>query len=253
MRRTSAGKAPNLRTAALQLLLAVVALVVVSPRADAAELTIQDWLIAAQVHTSPFGSTDTADSGQPESPFQQTLVATVPPSSASATHDIEYAQSFGRFLIESSQSALGGPFGTSARTQASGTIWFTADAPIAFAMEAAFTYNLPPVSMLAHLSFRVQDVGLPGNPVILGALDIEHTFVGEPASGTLAFDESAVLPAGHSYMVTYLMRISTEGGPFNAFGTANGHVNFTLDLLPEPATAILLLCALPLLRHRRPI
>jgi len=233
------------------LLLAIAVVAARPPEATAAELTIDQWALGTLVHTSPLGSHIIDASYAPVTPFQTTHLSTVPPSTALATCDIAYGQTFGRFLIESSHNALGGPYGTSATTTTAGSVYFTADAPVAFVMSAAFTYDLPPVNMSTVLEFRLKNVAAPPASNVFYVGDYRFSHVGEAATGTLAVSESVILPAGHSYRLDYLTRISTSGGPFDAIATGNGYVNFSLDLLPEPATATLLLCALPLLRHRR--
>ncbi len=222
----------------------------VSVPASAASFTLEQWDLGVSVDLFPGTERDVDGTSQLQTPLQTTHFATVPPSWASATYDIEYSQTSGRFLIESSQNALGGPFGTSVHTQASGSFIFTVDAPIAITLDAAFDYDLPPVSMGVFLSFRLLDVDDP-ETVLFGAGAADNAFTGEGASGTLAFADAAVLPGGHTYGIMYIMRISTGGGPITAFGTGDGYIDFTLQVVPEPATALLLICALPLMRHWR--
>jgi len=227
-----------------------VALGGLSPQADAAELTIDSWFLMARAITSPNGYDDDV-SYAPVSPFQDTHYAAADSSWAQADYDSEYAQSFGRFLIGVSHSALGGPFGTSTVTDTVGIISFTTDAPLAIVMDASFTYDLPPVNMSTGVGFQVVNIDTTPSTILFTFSESQWSNVGEPASGALTVAESVVLPAGHSYRILYTAGISTSGGPITAFATGSGHVNFTMDLLPEPATATLLLCARPLLWHRR--
>jgi len=213
-------------------------------------LTIDDWVLGVLVDTSPGDAHETRLFSQPSSPFELSHEATVAPSTSSASYNIEYSQTFGQFLIESSQTALGGPFGTSATAKAAGTIWLTADAPIAVSVDASYTYDLPPVSMFAQLRFVVRLLDDP-EVIFLGGSQSDDSWTGEGAAGTLTMDDSTILPAGLTYMIQYNMKVTTFGGPQNAIGTGDGYIDFTLQAVPEPATAILLLCALPLLRHRR--
>jgi len=219
-------------------------------QAHAAGLTIQDWSLGAQVNTWPPGATETTASFEPETPFQTTHLATLDSSWTQADYAIAYSGTLGSFLIESTQNALGGPFGTSATTQASGAVFFTTDAPLSISVDAEYTYDLPPVSMFAQLAFVVRLADDP-TVVVFGSSQSDNSFTGEGAAGTFTLSETTVLPAGQAYLLRYDMEISTSGGSIITFGTGAGHVDFTMEVLPEPATAMLLLCALPLLRHRR--
>ncbi len=231
-------------------LLGAVPLLAATPPADGAALTIQDWSLATQVNTWPPGATETAASFAPTTPFQTTHFSTLDSSWSQADYDITYSSTFGSFLIESSQNALGGPFGSSAHTKAVGTLFVTADAPLAISVDASYTYALPPVTMNAQLRFVVRPLDDP-EVVLFGSSQSDHSFTGEAASGILTLNDSAVLPGGLTYMIQYEMHVSTGGGPITTFGTGDGYINFTMEVLPEPATAALLICTLPLLWHRR--
>ncbi len=217
---------------------------------SAASFTVDQWALGPILsRSSPYQRVEQTDS-QARSPFQDTHMVSIPPSSVQAEYDFHYSQSFGRFLIESSINALGGPPLTSTRAQAIGTIVVSTDDPLATTLDASFDYVLPPVSMDAGVWFRVYDADDPG-PLLFGGAQSDTSWTGEGAAGTITFNDATVLPGGHTYWIQFGTDVNTSGGPQNAIGAGNGYIDFTLQALPEPATATLLLCALPLLRHRR--
>jgi len=232
------------------ILIAGVLFVCAPSAANGAALTFDDWVLGVLVSTTSPDAHEARTFGLRPSPFLDAHQTAAPPSTSSATYDIEYSQTFGEFLIETSLNALAGPFGTSVDTEASGSIFFAADAPIAITIDAAFNYDLPPASMFAGLSFAIVDLDNP-HPVLFGVSDGDVSWTGEGASGTLTLADGVVLPADRPYLLMYHMRVSTSGGPITAFGTGDGYMDFTLDVVPEPSTVLLLLCALPLFRHRR--
>ncbi len=229
---------------------AVCVVVTAASSASATSFTIDEWAMGTIVNVSPGNDRDVDGNSQAQSPFQTTHYASVPPSFVQADYDIAYSQTFGRFLIESSITALGGPFGTSTNAEAIGTIVVSADAPLAITLDGSFNYNLPPVSMTTILSFRVVDIDDPV-PALFDESRWDTSWTGEGAAGTLAFNNATTLPGGHTYWITYRMSIDTGGGPQTTVGTGDGYLDFTLQIVPEPATATLLICALPLMRHWR--
>ncbi len=72
-----------------------------------------------------------------------------------------------------------------------------------------------------------------------------------PASGTLSFDGSVMLPAGGLYRFLAVLDADNFDEDSAGIYDANGFANISIRPVPEPASALLLLPTLALLRHRR--
>ena len=80
---------------------------------------------------------------------------------------------------------------------------------------------------------------LTANQYILGESRWYSTFSQPPGSGLLSMTPSIVLPADHQFRIQYQMLLQTSGYS-SGLATADGHTNWTLAPVPEPATVALL-------------
>jgi len=175
-------------------------------------------------------------------PFVASHCAVLDDSFVQTSYDFAWWDAQGSFLIESVQQAEG-VASDSLLTVASGFIWLTPTEDLNLSVEGAWTYDLPRDYMKATLFFSVRHS--TDNTLLFRRLLNAATPLYGSASGTLAFDGEATIPAGETWVIQYVMRLLTDAGTQGYTATGDGFIHFTLT--PEPAAALLLL---PLLLTR---
>jgi hypothetical protein len=204
--------------------------------------SFDDWALGCDVFDNSSSGHDSASFHSVPNPFVDWHLASFSNSSAYASYNFAWDDQFGTFSIESSQQAQGGS-SAGFLTRSSSRILLTPSVDLLFSVEGAFDYDLPADFMMAVFSFDIWD---PVEGVdLFSDGQMGETFPGQPSSGTLLLEGSgAVIPAGHTYELSYMMMLYTFGGTQGYMATGEGGLTFTLTALPEPATLVLLAPAL---------
>ncbi len=216
----------------------------VSPvRGDA--FTVEEWVLATAVYDQSTGESDLQGSTVVQNPFYETQFVSVGRSTAASAFDFSWTADSGTFLIEGSQQA---EFVDSAfvDSRSSGGLVVSPSIDLTLELTGAYTYNLPLFMMAARFQVAVYDQET--FETLFFDFHQDTSILG-PVSGTFTIDDAITLPAGHSYVLDYQMKIISWTGPPAVFGSGTGFVNF--QLIPEPATATLLLLPAAVLVSRR--
>ncbi len=220
--------------------------VLANPRLALADsFAVDDWFVSATVSNFNLGD-DSEFFYTVQNPFNASHTATIAASTCQASYDFAWAEQFGTFLIQSTQTAEGVPTSMLV-TDSSGYIYVTPSEALALTINAQWTFDLPVDYM--HTTLLVRVFGAATHQVLFGQTTGGDTFPGEPASGTVTITGNAILPPGETWVLRYGMDIYTYGGTQGYMGTGNGYVNFQLS--PEPASASVLTLGLLTLSHRR--
>ena len=137
-------------------------------------------------------------------------------------------------------------------TNSQGHLLITPDIDLNMIVDGSLTYSSVP-SDLARIQFdfQVRDPTDPFGTIFDVELEGGSAFL-EPASGTLAFSDQLVLPAGTMWRIDYrvvadnLVELDPDG-PIDT----SGFIHFAFTPVPEPATLTLLIFGSPLLLKRR--
>ncbi len=229
-------------------LICAAVLLTIAP-ANGDSFTIDDWTLATGVHDSSTGEHESHGFYTVQNPFQDSHAASVGNSTAEAAYDFAWSAGAGTFLVEAAHRA---EFVDSAilTSSSSGRIRVFPTVDLTLGLTGAYSYGLPPDMMMARFQMAVVDDDT--SETLFFDLQQDDSFNGYPAAGTFTIDGEITLPAGHSYSLRYTMRIDSWTGPPAVFGSGTGFVNF--QLIPEPATATLLLlpAAVLVCRRRKP-
>jgi hypothetical protein len=219
---------------------------VLASEAGASAFSIDDWFLGVTVADLSTGEDESDGFYNVQNPFQNSHAVSVGDSTSEASYDFAWSPHTGTLLVEAAHQA---EFVDSATlvSSSSGSIDVFASVDLTLGLTGAYTYDLPPDSMLARFQMAVLD--LDTSETLFVDTQVDDTFDGYPAAGTFTIDGEVTLPAGHSYSLKYWMRIDTWVGPPEVFGTGSGWVNF--QIIPEPATATLLLLPAAVLVCRR--
>ncbi len=223
-----------------------------------ASFIIDDWVIGVRVHDFSTGMVQTAAFLDVMNPFQDAHAVSlgVPPavSAASAAYDFAWSEfkGTGSFHAEGSQQAVGVASST-LFSRSSGTILVTTTSDLLVGIDATYSYDLPPDSMLTILNVDIIRQDPAG--AIYSESRVDDTFLGSPASGIFTINDQVLLPGGNTYSLNYRMLIQSFAGATGVIGTGSGTVDF--QLIPEPSTLWLavpggLLLLLRGRRQRRP-
>ncbi len=209
---------------------------------QAASFTVTDWRLATGVEGGPGYDWDL--SLVVENDFQESHYASAGNSTAASTFDCAWNDTFGRFLIEGIHQAED----VGASAESNGLIYFYANEPVAYDIDIAYTYDLPGGALRAGFTIVLLDV--EAHEVYLGGSYHDDTWTAGPVSGTLAIQDSGILPADRLYVLDFKLELDSYGNS-GYLATGSGHVDLTLTAVPEPTTAALLGCLAPLALRRR--
>jgi hypothetical protein len=191
-------------------------------------------------------SSFTASSGWPSSPFHGSHSVGLGQSTAQAEYNFAWGVAFGQFLIQASHQAHQGG-GDIVMALSNGEIKFTPTEDMIFSVDALYSYHLPVADTSVYFSVTLQDTQT--GVYSYNYLESDE-YIGMPIDNTFSDSGSGMMLAGHPYTLSYLMRPSASGSSGQS-ATGSGHVDFTFQVVPEPATAILLVCCtLAVLRRR---
>ena len=219
---------------------------------QADSFTFEDWDLSVGVQAMwPDMAAAFFDTIQ--NPFVGQHAVTLPSNSATraaAQYDISWVMDFASFSIASQLSAQDGkPLLLTSR--ATSLIVLQADADLAFHVDALLNYNLPSYGLDAEIGFAAHESGNP--QAVFGEDLVRSTFVDPIGPGTLSFSGDFVLSAGHTCGLSYRFGLVTDGFS-TGLAEANGQLDFSFQVVPEPATALpaaLALLAVSYRRHRR--
>jgi hypothetical protein len=238
-------KSPLLRSLAL---VAILPVFLGRTAANADAFTIDEWFLDTGVMNFATGS-DSHAFIVVQNPFEANDPIFFGSSSSISSYRFMWAGQLGHFLIESSQQAEGVPT-SELRTGSSGSIRITPDYDLVLIVDSSWTFDLPAWQMESRLGVFVY-----------GATSGIHLLWedawGQPdwpggLSGTvsIATDEPIALPAGETWILSYVMSLRTEQGTQGLMATGSGYVDFQIS--PEPATALPLALVLFVVSHRCP-
>lgn len=214
------------------------------PIARADEITVTRWDLGVLVYGDGM---DQDFNVVVQNPYDGSLIAAPPghASSAASQHQFSWAGSIGTFLTQSQEQATG-QSASSVRTLANGGVLVAGSVDLPLHVAASYSYALPVDFMMARLDVDVRDDAQP--VYIFNEHRTAQTLPGEPASGTFTIEGDTILPAGHTWRMTYNFEVDAFSGTSGYTGTGEGSVSF--QITPEMSTAALLLCVLPLMCRR---
>jgi len=228
-------------------LLSAVALIFCSGNARA-DLDIMSWSLGTGVQDfSPGGGQDTRRFNTVANPFQDSHTATLGPGTATTSYDFSWSADNGFFRFDASHVTpdLGSSFYASIST---GSINFTSPIPLRAHFTGAYNYSLPIPAADATMEFRVTD--LQTNVNYINRVGGADTFTQPPPlTGSFAWDQTAIIPAGRDCLIIYIMRIFTTQDS-GALATGSGYFQLTFEPIPEPTTLTLSSVAIALCLRR---
>jgi hypothetical protein len=217
-------------------------------RADA--FTVEQWFLDVVVQDSSTSEHVSAGFRTVQNPFQDSHSVALASglTTAAAEYDFSWFPDYGSFGIEASlQAEDTGGFHVGAVSR--GLIYLEPTVDLTVLVSGAYSYDLPVGSLATDFSILVADAET--YEIFFYDFQGDDTFLDPSASGTFTMEGEAVLPAGRTYLMDYTMDLDAYGST-GALATGSGWVNF--QIIPEPATATLLLlpAAVLLLRRRTP-
>lgn len=183
-------------------------------------------------------------------PFIANHVAIDGNSSATTTYSFAWNASVGDFLVQVAHRAADvDP--SILRSASDGRIYVTANTDLLFTIDGNYSYSLPVDPMLTIFNMGISDIQPPHDSPI-GFGNSYDTVNGAPASGSFPISGQAILPAGHTWSISYIMEVFALGGLSGQIAQGDGYLHFTLqEAIPEPATLLPLALAAVLVRVRR--
>lgn len=210
-----------------------------------ADYIVSEWSLLSHVYDSSTGDQDYHRFSTVQNPFQDSHSAALGISTVETAYDFAWSElaGTGSFNIQVAlqvEDTLG-------FVSSDGPIHFDTTEDLSFTINIAYTYDLPGGALLAGFSALVLDVDT--HEYFFAVSEQDHNFDGQPASGTFTAQGSAFLPAGRSYVLDYMMHVTSYANS-GILGTGSGYIDF--QITPEPATlSLLVLAAAPLLLPRR--
>ncbi len=223
----------------------------------ATAIEVLDWNLGTAVEQSP-GGTAGDGSNTPVNPYIETELAVLGISSASTARYYAWSDTGAEFLATANLAAAGSGGGTAMASAASGAaIFITSSGDLHLTIDASFSYALGPGDRTADLQvlvFKQNPIPPPPSTPLFYGLQRAQPIFGDPPNGMFVVQHELFLPAGETYVLGYLMELRSFGGSPEVLSLGSGHVNFSLVVVPDPATCALLAPAmlLALRRRRRP-
>ncbi len=136
------------------------------------------------------------------------------------------------------------------RSRSSGFIWISSQLDLLLTIDSAYSYDLGPGDREARHRVTITHADDPAD-FLFDFSEIASPITGEPSSGTFATNDTVMLPAGPTYLIHYTMQLLSFGGSPEILSFGEGHVNFHLQVVPAPSTAMLVLLGAPIALRRR--
>jgi len=209
-------------------------------------LIVTQW----SLETGVIGSSgqDGIGSYSVQNPFADVQTASWGPSTARTAFDLSWGSDSGDFLIEASHRAFDIDSGV-LRSLSYGGIYITGSTDLLITIDGNYSYSLPVYPMYTVFTAGVSDIQPPHDSP-WGEGYSYDTVNGAPASGTFSMSGQAVLPAGHTWSISYSMYVETYYGATGQIAAGDGYVHFTLSEVPEPAAFLLVALGAPLIWRR---
>jgi len=219
----------------------------------AASFTLDGWSLRTQVEDT---STDEYEymasrTVQP-SPFQASQFVSINDgvTTGASTFDFEWWSTFGSFLITASHEAQDVGDTNSLWSMSSGSFMFDATEDLTLDIGGHYQYVAPAAGFWTRFIISVASVN--ADEVLMFEILFGGPAMLEPPAATMTIpDTQLLLPAGDRYGIGYELSTFSHASGTDIVAVGDGEIHFTIQGIPEPATATLLLCTLPLLRHRR--
>ena len=229
--------------------IAVLLFVVAAAKAHAGFTIISQELLNSVNESGPTGSEDADWIVDILNPLQTTSTAQVGENIASSTYDFSWLEDIGigDFNTTFSHQMRNSP---GIRTVTSITLIIETDAELRVSYSGLLDYSHTPGDETQFL------FGTSILDVDASSLFFSQTMEGGnadllPASGQLELNAEVILPADRTYFFSLTLDADDLAEPNPGIYDANGFANISIRPVPEPASALLLLPVLGLLRHRR--
>lgn len=217
-----------------------------------ASVTMQTWSLVSLVDDGFLGQRDSAGSGTVQNPFQATHIATIGDSSATTVYDFLWQAQSAIFLIDAIHAVSDIPTTSSLSiSRSTGTAIMHAENDLLVTVNAQYSYHSLGSEYYARLGLIIADTDTKTQFINESHQD-GPAFLG-PSTGTFFIQDSIIIPASTNFGISYSMSMTTFGGGSSTIGHASGHVNITMQVIPEPTTALFLAFTgvVVFRRHRR--
>ncbi len=214
----------------------------IATRIEAANFELSNASITVGV-TRGFPDIDGDGNANLTLPYNATHSAAIAPSSITANYDLSNT----RFLIDFIMASQA-TFTQTTSVSASSFNDITPAEDILVQYDGRFDFDLPADSMTAVLDFAVFESD--DNTVILASEDRSHNTIFGIGPRTFEISGEFILPAGNTWLMGYLFRITSRSSSAPFTGTGGGYLD--VRFIPEPHTALLLLFGTAAANHRRP-
>jgi len=229
------------------LIIALIACLAWHGRAGA-QVAVSSWNLTTGVQdlSASGGGQDAAFFETVQNPFVNSHSATLGGGTATTSYDISWFGDNASFRIGAAHvdPDLGG---VRYVCESSGSIRFSLTNTVRARITGTFQYNLPAPGTDLFYGLTIFD--LQTLHVVLSDSRQADTFTSPSQSGTFSLDQSAILPAGHSFFVQYVVRTDASGNS-GLLATGDGYLHLTLEPVPEPATLMLSSVAIALCIRR---
>ena len=165
-------------------------------------------------------------------PYSATHSAAIEPSNITANYDLSNT----RFLIDFTMASQE-TFTQTTIERVSSFNDITPAEDIMIQYDGRFDFDLPADSMTALLDFAVFESD--DNTVILASEDRSHNTIFGLGPRSFEISGELILPAGNTWLMGYLFRITSRSSSAPFTGTGSGYLD--VRFIPEPDTALLLL------------
>lgn len=232
----------------IALALALAAVIGRQAAAEAGEIEVLSWGIGAEVFDSI--DIDRDFSLSPQNPYEATLSASLGiAKTATSAFEIAWSDHDFNFQMNVSHQLadLSSQLGVS---RSIGDMRLYTDQDIALTLDSEFHFDSLGSEFFATFLMGVSNTTEQVSYFLLQHLD-GPALLGPPAD-TVTLSGQAMIPAGTEFGFNYQMSIDTFGGGTSAVGMGTGHINISMQVIPEPtAGAPFVILAAPVLLGRR--